>query len=114
LAFIALGVIAAQFLSLTKRDLNLALSIFLLFLILELALSAHGSFWLSQFLMSLPGQWCCSEISSQQLEWQSISSCEIPGQRSPPDGVRTRRRASQDAKPQAATMIAHEKGNSYG
>jgi hypothetical protein len=35
LAFIALGVIAAQFLSFTKRDLNLALSIFLLFLILE-------------------------------------------------------------------------------
>jgi hypothetical protein len=35
LAFIALGVIAAQFLSLTKRDFNLALSIFLLFLILE-------------------------------------------------------------------------------
>jgi hypothetical protein len=35
LAFIALGVIAAQFLSLTKRDLNLAWSIFLLFLILE-------------------------------------------------------------------------------
>ena len=35
LAFIALGVIAAHFLSLTKRQLNLALSIFLLFLILE-------------------------------------------------------------------------------
>jgi hypothetical protein len=35
LAFIALGVIAARFLSLTKSDLNLALSIFLLFLILE-------------------------------------------------------------------------------
>jgi hypothetical protein len=35
LAFIAVGVIAAQFLSSTKRDLNLALSIFLLFLILE-------------------------------------------------------------------------------
>jgi hypothetical protein len=36
LAFIAVGVIAAQFLSLTKRDLNLGLSIFLLFLILEI------------------------------------------------------------------------------
>ena len=35
LAFIALGVIAAQLLSLTKRNLNLGLSIFLLFLILE-------------------------------------------------------------------------------
>ncbi|HXV78379.1 MAG TPA: hypothetical protein VEG60_00730 [Candidatus Binatia bacterium] len=35
LAFIVLGVVAAQFLSLTKRDLNLALTIFLLFLILE-------------------------------------------------------------------------------
>jgi hypothetical protein len=36
LAFIAVGVIAAQFFSLSKRDLNLALSIFLLFLVLEL------------------------------------------------------------------------------
>jgi hypothetical protein len=35
LAFIALGVIAAQLLSLTKRNLNLGLSIFLLFLTLE-------------------------------------------------------------------------------
>jgi hypothetical protein len=35
LAFIVLGVIAAQFLSLTKRNLNLGLSILLLFLILE-------------------------------------------------------------------------------
>ncbi len=35
LAFIALGVIAAQFLSLTKSELNLALSMLLLFLILE-------------------------------------------------------------------------------
>ena len=35
LAFIALGVIAAQFLSLIRRDLNLSLTIFLLFLILE-------------------------------------------------------------------------------
>jgi hypothetical protein len=35
LAFIVLGVIAAQFLLLTKRELNLGLSIFLLFLILE-------------------------------------------------------------------------------
>ena len=35
LAFIILGVIAAQFLLLTKRQLNLGLSIFLLFLILE-------------------------------------------------------------------------------
>lgn len=34
-AFIVLGVIAAQFLSLTKRKLSLGLSIFLLFLILE-------------------------------------------------------------------------------
>jgi hypothetical protein len=35
LAFIVLGVIAAQFLLLTKRELNLVLSILLLFLILE-------------------------------------------------------------------------------
>jgi hypothetical protein len=35
LAFIVLGVIAAQLLSLTKKNLNLGLSIFLLFLILE-------------------------------------------------------------------------------
>ena len=35
LAFIVLGVIAAQFFSLTKRKLNLGLSILLLFLILE-------------------------------------------------------------------------------
>ena len=35
LAFIVLGVIAAQFLSLTKKKLNLGLAIFVLFLILE-------------------------------------------------------------------------------
>jgi hypothetical protein len=35
LAFIALGVIASQLLSLTERNINLCLSIFLLFLVLE-------------------------------------------------------------------------------
>jgi hypothetical protein len=35
LAFIALGVIASQLLSLTRRNINLGLSIFLLFIILE-------------------------------------------------------------------------------
>jgi hypothetical protein len=76
LVFVVLGEIAAYFLLLTGRNPNLGFFL-LLFVILELGLSAQRSFLLSRFFMSWPGQRYCSETSWQQLEWRAISGSAI-------------------------------------